>query len=147
MKNSSAIRSYLLAAVLAAASTAGTALAQVNFNISLAPPAAQIETVPALAPGQTWAPGYWGWNGDRYVWVRGRPIAQRTGYRWDPDRWENRNGSYYRESGRWTRDGDHRSAKVKVKKAKHQAKHDGDGHHRDKGHGKGHGKHGKNKHS
>jgi len=130
---SSAVRGILKAAVLAAGFAAGTALAQLNVNISLAPPAPQFETVPALAPDQTWAPGYWGLNGDRYVWVRGRPIAQRTGYRWDPDRWENRDGNYYRQTGRWTRDGDFRSAKVKVKKAKHHAKHDGGGHHRGKG--------------
>jgi hypothetical protein len=146
MQTSSAFRSLLLAAFVAASTAAGSALAQLNVNISLAPPAPQFETVPALAPGQAWAPGYWAWNGDRYIWVRGRPIVQRSGYRWEPDRWENRNGHYYRHTGRWARDGDFHAGKVKVKKAKHQAKHhDGGGHPgkgRGKGHGKGHGKHG-----
>jgi hypothetical protein len=146
MQTSSAFRSLLLAAFVAASTAAGSALAQLNVNISLAPPAPQFETVPVLAPGQVWAPGYWAWNGDRYIWVRGRSIVQRTGYRWEPDRWEHRNGHYYRHTGRWARDGDFRP--VKVKKAKHHkakhfhAGHGGGGKGHGKGRGKGHGKHG-----
>ena len=40
------------------ATSAGTALARINVNISLAPPARQFETVPVIAPGYVWAPGY-----------------------------------------------------------------------------------------
>ena len=90
-----------MAAAFAVASTAGTALAQINVNISLAPPAPQFETMPATAPGYVWAPGYWAWNNDRYLWVRGRSIPHRAGYRWEPDRWDQRNGNYYRSAGRW----------------------------------------------
>lgn len=72
------VKTILLAAVLAGAA-AVPAMAQVTINISLAPPPVQYEAVPVLAPTQTWAPGYWAWNGDRHVWVRGRAISKRDG--------------------------------------------------------------------
>lgn len=135
MQRARALRRLLQSMVLAACCAASTSFAQINLNISLAPPAPQYEAVPALAPGYTWAPGYWTWHGERYIWIRGRTIAQRTGYRWDADRWENRDGRYFRQAGRWERDAGYRVAKVKKdKRFKH-----GDG----EGHGKGHAKHGK----
>ena len=137
MKSRNAVRRLLLSMLVAAGAAALPALAQINFNISIAPPAPQYESVPAIAPGYVWAPGYWGWNGDRHVWVRGRSIVQRTGYRWEPDRWEQRERVYYRHPGRWERDAGERMVKVKKeKKPKHR---DDDG---DRGrHGKG-GRHG-----
>ena len=138
MQTTSALRSLLLTALLVAATSAGTALAQVNLNISLAPPAPQFEAVPAVAQGYAWAPGYWAWNGDRYIWIRGRQIVQRTGYRWEPDRWENRDGHHYRHTGRWERDRGYKAAKYK-----HKDKHyGGRGHGGKHGHGGKGGKHG-----
>ena len=134
MQYSSALRRLLQAMVLAASCATGTSFAQVNLNISLAPPAPQYEVVPVVAPGYAWAPGYWTWHGDRYIWIRGRPILHRAGYRWEPDRWENRGGYYYRHAGRWDRDPDYRVGKWKGDK------HFDRGH--GEGHGKGHGKHG-----
>ena len=144
MKTTSAIRSLLLTALLVAATSAGTALAQVNLNISLAPPAPQYEAVPTVPLGHAWAPGYWAWNGDRYIWIRGRQIVQRTGSRWEPDRWEHRDGHYYRHTGRWERDRGYKAAKYKHKDKHYggrgHVKHGQGGKH---GHGgKGHGKHG-----
>ncbi len=141
MTNSRVAKTLLLSALLAAAGTAIPALAQVTFNISIAPPAPQYEPAPPPAPGYVWAPGYWGWHGDRYVWVRGRSIVQRTGYNWEPDRWEQRDGRFYRHTGNWARDPDYTVVKVKKeKKPKHRDDDD------DHDHGNG-GKHGKgNKH-
>lgn len=107
MKLRHTVRNVLLTTLLAASAAAVPAFAQVNFNIRIAPPEPQMEVVPALPPGYVWAPGYWGWHGDRYVWVRGRSIYQRQGYRWQPDRWEQRNNMYYRHPGAWERDRDH----------------------------------------
>lgn len=136
MRAPGTLRRILLAPVIAVAFTAGTALAQINVNISLAPPGPQFEAVPVMAPGYAWAPGYWGWHTDRYVWVRGRQIVERPGYRWEPDRWENRGGNYYRHAGTWSRDPGYRVVKVKkAKKEKHEGR--GQGH----GNGKGRGKH------
>ena len=127
------IRKILLSALLAAAAVA-PAVAQVSININLAPPQPQYEAIPVLPSGQAWAPGYWAWNGDRHVWVRGRAIANREGYRWAPDRWDQKGGGYYRQPGYWVRDTHY--VYVNDKKDKKDKKHK----HKDK-HGKGHGDH------
>ena len=140
MRSARTVRSLLQSIVLAASFAAGTSFAQINVNISLAPPAPQYELVPVVAPGYVWAPGYWTWHGDRYIWVRGRPIVQRSGYRWEPDRWEHRDGRYFRHAGQWERDAGYRVVKVKKeKKEKFKDRDDDDDHGRGKG--RKHGKH------
>lgn len=103
MSISNPIKKILLATLLAGAAAA-PAMAQVSINIGIAPPPLQYEPVPILVPGQVWAPGYWAWTGNRYIWVRGRPMLQRDGYRWAPDHWEHRGNGYYRQPGYWVRD-------------------------------------------
>ncbi|MDD5030399.1 MAG: YXWGXW repeat-containing protein [Rhodoferax sp.] len=111
------VRSLLLPLALTAGAAA---LAQVSVNLVFAPPAPVHETMPLLQPGYVWAPGYWAWNQDRHIWVRGRPLLQRTGYRWEPDRWEQHNGNFVRQPGRWEHDESFPAAKFqKPKKAKH----------------------------
>ena len=120
MNPSNVVRSLLLSVLVAASTAAGPALAQISVNISTAPPAPLYETAPALTPGYVWAPGYWAWHGDRYIWVRGRTIVQRVGYRWAPDHWEQRGSGYYRQPGMWQRDAGYQVVKVKKeKKPKH----------------------------
>jgi len=131
MNRTNAIRKLLLSLVLAASAFAAPAYAQISVNINIAPPPPEYEVVPAIPPGYVWAPGYWGWTGERHVWIRGRPILHREGYRWEPDRWEQRDRTYYRTEGRWVRDKDYKPAKVKKEKKEKKQK----------GHGKG-GKHG-----
>lgn len=139
MKRTNFVRILLLSMFLAASAAAAPAFAQINFNVIIAPPAPRYEAVPAMAPGYVWAPGYWAWNGDRHIWVHGRTIVERVGYRWEPDRWEQRDHAYYRHPGRWERDADFKP--VKVKKEKKAKRRDNEG---DNGeHGRGHaGKHG-----
>ncbi len=135
MKSDNTVRRLLLSVLLAASATAAPVFAQITFNISIAPPAPLIEVAPAMAPGYVWAPGYWAWHADRHVWVRGRTIVQRVGYRWEPDVWEQRDRAYYRHPGRWERDSDYKPVKMKKeKKSKHWDK-DGD----DRGPGQGNG--------
>ena len=133
MKRTHAIRNPLLALLLAtSASFAAPAYAQISINIGLAPPAPQYEVVPTMQPGYVWAPGYWGWSGERHIWVRGRPIVQREGYRWEPDRWDQRDRGYYRTAGHWQPDRDYKPAHVKKQKK------DKDGDDHDRGnHGQG----------
>ena len=116
MKRTIAIRQLLLGLSLAASALAAPAYAQINFNISIAPPAPQHEVVPVIPAGYLWAPGYWGWSGERHVWVRGSTILQRDGFRWEPDRWEQRDRTYFRQVGHWERDHDFKPAKVKKHK-------------------------------
>jgi hypothetical protein len=124
MKRTNAIRSLLLSVSIAGAVFAAPAYAQVSFNISIAPPAPYYEVVPNLAPGYVWAPGYWGWTGERHVWVRGRSIAQREGYNWAPDHWEQRNNNYYRTAGHWEHDNSYSYAKPKKEKKHKGSDHD-----------------------
>ena len=140
MKHSNAVRSLLLSVLVAASTAAAPAFAQVSVNIGIAPPALLYETAPAMAPGYVWAPGYWAWHGDRYIWVRGRTIVQREGYAWAPDRWDQRNGSYYRTAGHWERDNGYRPVKVKREKEQKYRDNGERGHGNNGNHGKG-GKH------
>ena len=116
MNRTKVIRNLLLSASLAAGIFAAPAYAQLNLSINVAPPPPQYEVVPTIAPGYVWAPGYWGWSGNRHVWIRGRTIVQRQGYNWEPDRWEQRNGGYYRDVGHWQRDKHYKLVKVKHEK-------------------------------
>jgi len=75
-----------------------------NINLSVAPPAAQVEAVPAIPAGYLWTPGFWVWNGAQHNWVPGRLLAERAGYHWQPNRWEERNHKYYRIAGYWEPD-------------------------------------------
>jgi len=111
MTRTTALRTLFLSLSLATVAIAAPAYAQVNISIGFAPPAPQYEVVPVMQPGYVWAPGYWGWSGERHVWVRGRPIAQRSGYQWQADRWDDRGGKYYRTAGHWERDNDYRGDK------------------------------------
>ena len=54
-----------------------------------------------MTPGYVWAPGYWAWHEDRHIWIRGRTIYQRSGYRWEPDGWEQQGARYIQRPGRW----------------------------------------------
>lgn len=134
MKHSQVLRTLSLSVLLCAGAVTAPAHAQLNVTISVQPPALQYEVVPVMQPDHVWASGYWGWSGERHVWVRGRPIMQREGYRWDPDGWEHRDGQYFRKAGHWERDHSHSHYKEKKEKKNKKYK-------KDKGHGNGHGKH------
>ncbi len=141
MNRTKAVRNLLLSLTLAASGFAAPAYAQISFNIVVAPPAPQYEVVPIMSHGNVWAPGYWGWSGERYVWVRGRPIVQREGYLWAPDRWEQRGGNYYRAAGHWENDKGYKPAKMKYDDRDNEDRGNGNQGHGNNGkHGKG-GKH------
>lgn len=116
MKHNNAIRSLVLSMVVAASAAAIPAFAQINVNISVAPPALQYEAVPVMAPGYVWAPGYWARHDDRFIWVRGRTIVQRPGYQWAPERWEQRGNTYYQQPGHWARDTNYNAVEMKKEK-------------------------------
>ena len=137
MNRIDAVRNLSLSLLLAASMFAVPVYAQISVNINIAPPAPQYEVAPAVPSGYVWAPGYWGWNGDRYVWLRGRTIVQREGYRWEPDRWEQRDRTYYRTGGHWVRDHSYKPVKMKKEKKEKKQKDHGNKGKRGKG-----GKHG-----
>ena len=114
----------LAGASLLAASWAALSQVNVRIEVGVPPPVAIVETVPPPRPGYVYAPGYWAWNGERHIWVRGRTITERPGYTWVPDRWDSSGGRYRFVQGYW-----------EVEKS-----HPGKGHAKGHGKGKGHAK-------
>ena len=99
---SGTLRSLLASLVLVGGISSGSALAR-SVIIEIAPPPAQVEVVPAQRHGYTWAPGYWAWQRDQHVWVKGHTMRARNGYEWTPDRWHQVDGRHEFQPGRWTR--------------------------------------------
>ena len=97
------IRTTVLCATLAVSALATPMIssARVFVDIDVAPPAPQVEVVPAARVGYVWAPGYWNWEGGRHVWVKGHYIAERRGHHWVADNWEQRGGKWHHEGGHW----------------------------------------------
>jgi hypothetical protein len=101
-------RMLLLAAILASPLLAvlptEQANAQARFDIRIGtppPPPRVIEARPRA--GYVYTPGYWQWNGRRHVWVDGRYVRERRGYRWDESRWDNDGDRYRFHRGGWVR--------------------------------------------
>jgi hypothetical protein len=71
----------VFAAALTLAPTSG--IAKVGLLVGIAPPAPVIETPPPPPPppGNVWQPGYWAWDGVKYVLgargVRGGALSRR----------------------------------------------------------------------
>jgi hypothetical protein len=88
----------LLSLVIAGGISSGSALAR-TVIIEIAPPPARVEVVPMQRHGYTWAPGYWGWQRNQHVWVKGHTIRTRSGYAWTPEV----DGRHQFQRGSWTR--------------------------------------------
>ncbi|MGE5171804.1 MAG: hypothetical protein ACM3JC_15690 [Rudaea sp.] len=93
-----------LALCLAAGSLGALGSAHADVYVRVAPPAPRYEVVPALPSGWVWVPGYWNWNGHRYVWVRGHRVHGRHGEHWVGHRWHRDHGRWRMERGHWDRD-------------------------------------------
>jgi hypothetical protein len=66
-----------------------------------APPPPRNEAMPHARRGYEWAPGYWNWNGRRYVWVRGHRVRAHGKAHWVPHRWVEDGGRWRLENGHW----------------------------------------------
>lgn len=75
-----------------------------------APPPVQTEfQPPAPAPGATWAPGYWYWSGNQYVWVEGTWVTPpQPGLVFVSPRWVRHGPSWTFVSGGWATPGSFR---------------------------------------
>lgn len=69
------------------------------------PPPPPVEVVPVVPhPGWVWQPGFWRWNGFRYVWIRGAYIQPPFwGARWIPGHWRPTPTGYVWVPGHWLR--------------------------------------------
>jgi YXWGXW repeat-containing protein len=81
------------------------AVANAVVIVGVAPPAPIVEVAPAPpAVGYVWRPGYWSWNGARYIWVTGAYVAApRPGAVWVPSHWVARGGGWVWVGGYWRR--------------------------------------------
>lgn len=89
--------------VLGTAALPALAAPDLSIDIEAAPPPPLPEGVPPPRPGYVWAPGFWGWYGDRHVWVDGRWMRECPGYRWQRECWEKSEHDYHFTPGRWVR--------------------------------------------
>jgi hypothetical protein len=82
----------------------GVAHAQVVVRIG-PPPRHAVEVVPAPSPahrGWVWIPGYYRWDGRRYVWVGGRYVRPpRPGAVWVAGVWRPERGGQVWHAGYW----------------------------------------------
>ena len=102
----SALATALLTASLGSVSLPASAQPY-GVTIDVAPPAPRFERAPAARRGYVWVPGYWNWNGHRYVWVKGRHVHARHGSYWVPNRWVEHDGRWHMNRGHWAAN-DHR---------------------------------------
>ena len=93
---------FLFAAALTLAPIPG--IARVGVVVGIAPPAAVVETVPPPPPppGNTWQPGYWAWDGVKYVWVPGvYTVAPYPGGVWVAGHWVKHRHGWVWADGHW----------------------------------------------
>lgn len=80
------------------------AYSQVSIGIEIGPPAVRHEVVaPRPAYDAVWVRGYWNWDPGvrRHVWVPGRWVAARPGYRWVDGHWRKGPRGWLWTEGRW----------------------------------------------
>jgi hypothetical protein len=83
-----------------------SSIARVGIVVGIAPPAPVVETVPPPPPppGNVWQPGYWAWDGTKYVWVPGvYVVAPYPGAVWVAGHWVRRGPGWVWVDGHWRR--------------------------------------------
>lgn len=96
-------RKLLLGAMIASSLYVLPMPAAAETYIKVAPPAPRHEKAHSHRNGHVWVPGYWDWRGQRHVWVKGHYVRERPGYVYHAHRWQERDGRWVLERGRWNR--------------------------------------------
>jgi len=93
------------ALVVAITMLAAPTQAHIGVVVGVAPPAPIVEPVPAPpVAGYVWRPGYWRWNGVRYVWLPGGYVAPPyAGAFWVTGHWGPRGAGWVWIPGHWRR--------------------------------------------
>jgi hypothetical protein len=98
----SIVRKIFQSALIAFTLGVGTAQAA-DIVVRIAPPRAVLEHRGA-APGRgyVWVPGWHRWEGNHYVWERGRwEMPPRPHAVWVAPKWNHRHGEYFFVEGHW----------------------------------------------
>ncbi len=99
-----AASALLSACIVVPAHRGGGYVGEPGIVVDAPPPAPYAEVVPVMPyPGAVWINGYWGWSSGRHRWVPGYYDRPRSGYRYEPHRWENRSGRWHLHAGGWIR--------------------------------------------
>ncbi len=97
-------RKLFLALAFAGAAGAFPFAAQaLDVDVNIAPPPPRYEAVPPPREGYVWAPGYWNWDGSRYVWANGQYVEEHPGEHWVHHEWREHDGRWRLEGGHWER--------------------------------------------
>jgi hypothetical protein len=76
--------------------------------VRITPPAPRHQVVPAPRHGYEWAPGFWNWNGRKFVWTSGHWERARSGHAFRPATWERDGDNWRLNRGGWVEaDRDH----------------------------------------
>lgn len=92
----------MLAALALLASSSPLWAARVVVGVALPPLVVEPVPPPPVHGYYVWRPGYWSWNGVRYVWMPGvylRPPY--AGAVWVPGHWVGRRRGWVWVGGRW----------------------------------------------
>ena len=88
---------------LGCASTQAAPAEPVVFTAAPPPlPLPEIESGPP-SPDMAWVPGYWHWNGLRYVWVPGHWESPRPDHVWQPPTYSFTGDRWMYRPGRWAK--------------------------------------------
>lgn len=99
-------KKLLIAAI--ATTLAGFALPSFadDVYVDVAPPSRRHEKV-EHRKGYVWVPGVWEWRNGKHEWVAGHLVAEKHGYRYEPDRWvRHDNDKWAFQRGGWNKDSD-----------------------------------------
>ena len=96
------MRKFIPAVLFALALGVGTVQAA-EIVVKVAPPKVLVEKRgPAPSRDHVWISGYHRWDGDHYVWEKGRwEVPPRPHAKWIAPRWIHRRDGYVFSEGRW----------------------------------------------
>jgi hypothetical protein len=98
------VRTLGIALLISAASVAcASAAPRGRVYVKVAPPPAIVEVRSvAPGPGHVWVGGFYRWEHNRYVWVRGRwVVPPHPKAVWVPGHWQHSPRGHFWVEGRW----------------------------------------------
>ena len=96
----------LFAAVVVSTGGMTPAFAEIDLTVHIGPPPPVYERMPP-SPGRAyvWHPGYYHWNGYRYIWIHGAYVREEhSNARWVSEHYEHGHGGWHQVPGHMERE-------------------------------------------